>query len=145
MNSGLCEGNDTMMFVTMFIGMVNLQTGQLDFCNCGHNPPVLDGQFIEFKYKNCPLGMFDGAPFQSEQIADIRGKQLLIYTDGLNEAMNTEKEQFGNDRLQELMINDKDMTSCQVVDLLKEAVEKHRNGAVPNDDLTLLCLRIDKN
>lgn len=140
MNSGLCEGNDTMMFVTMFIGMVNLQTGQLHFCNCGHNPPVLDGQFIELRYKNCPLGMFDGAPFQSEHIADIRGKQLLIYTDGLNEAMDTEKEQFGNERLLELMTNAKDMTSCQVVDMLKEAVERHRKGAAPNDDLTLLCL-----
>ena len=144
MNSGLCEGNDTMMFVTMFIGVVHLDTGQLDYCNCGHNPPVLDGEFITFKYKNRPLGLMDGIPFQEESIADIRGKQLLVYTDGLNEAMNTEKEQFGNDRLLEAMANAKDMTSCQVVDMLKEAVEQHRAGADPNDDLTLLCLKIEK-
>ena len=87
MNSALCEGNDTMMFVTMFIGVVHLDTGQLDFCNCGHNPPVIDGEFITFKYKNRPLGLMDGIPFQGEILADIRGKQLLVYTDGLNEAM----------------------------------------------------------
>jgi sigma-B regulation protein RsbU (phosphoserine phosphatase) len=142
MNNALCEGNDTMMFVTMFIGMVDLQTGRLDYCNCGHNPPVLDGQFVELKYKNCPLGMFEGAPFQGECIPDIRGKQFLVYTDGLNEAMNPEKEQFGNDHLLALMATSTNMTSCQVIDMLKEAVEQHRNGAAPNDDLTLLCLSL---
>ena len=142
MNSGLCEGNDTMMFVTMFIGMVNLQTGQLDFCNCGHNPPVLDGRFIEFRHKNRPLGLFDDLPFQGETIDDIRGKQILIYTDGLNEAMNRQSEQFGNERLLEIMAVSQTLTSCQVIDKLRAAVEQHRDGADPNDDLTMMCLRL---
>ena len=142
MNSGLCEGNDTMMFVTMFIGMVNLQTGQLDFCNCGHNPPVLDGRFIEFRHKNRPLGLFDDLPFQGETIDDIRGKQILIYTDGLNEAMNRQSEQFGNERLLEMMKNTNCLTSQQVIDILRGAVEQHRDGADPNDDLTILCLHL---
>ena len=142
MNSGLCEGNDTMMFVTMFIGVVELQTGQLNYCNCGHNPPLIDGEFLTLKNKNRPLGLFDGIPFKGESIAEIRGKLLLVYTDGLNEAMNRKNEQLGNDRLLELMANCQTMTACQVVDMLKEAVEKHRDGAEPNDDLTLLCLRI---
>ena len=142
MNSGLCEGNDTMMFVTMFIGMVNLQTGQLDFCNCGHNPPVLDGSFIEIRHKNRPLGLFDDLPFQGETIDDIRGKQILIYTDGLNEAMNRQSEQFGNERLLEIMAVSQTLTSCQVIDKLRAAVEQHRDGADPNDDLTMMCLRL---
>ena len=142
MNSGLCEGNDTMMFVTMFIGLVHLDTGQLDFCNCGHNPPVLAGHFIEFKHKNRPLGLFDDLPFMGESIDDIRGKQLLIYTDGLNEAMNTAHEQFGDERIIELLSDNQTLTACQVVEKLKEAVERHRDGAEPNDDLTLLCLRL---
>ena len=145
MNSGLCEGNDTMMFVTMFIGRIDLQTGRLDFCSCGHNPPLVDGQFLTLKNKNRPLGLFDGIPFKDESIDDIRGKLLLVYTDGLNEAMNTKEEQLGNDRLVELMANCQTMTACQVVDMLKEAVEKHRDGADPNDDLTLLCLRINED
>ena len=144
MNSALCEGNDNMMFVTMFIGIVHLDTGQLDFCNCGHNPPVLDGQFIELNYKNRPLALFDEMPFQCESISDIRGKKLLVYTDGLNEAMNTVDEQFGDDRIIDIMAESKDLTACQIVEKLRVAVEKHRNGAEPNDDLTLLCLEIKK-
>lgn len=145
MNSGLCEGNDTMMFVTLFIGLVHLQTGQLEFCNCGHNAPLIDGQFLTCKYKNLPLGLFDDIPFKGESIDDIRGKQLLVYTDGLNEAMNREGELLGNERLLEIMAHSQTLTASQVVEMLKEAVEKHRDGAEPNDDLTLLCLRISKN
>ena len=142
MNSGLCEGNDTMMFVTMFIGLVHLDTGKLDFCNCGHNPPVFGNQFIEFKHKNRPLGLFDDLPFKGESIDDIRGKKLLVYTDGLNEAMNRECEQFGDKRIIELLSGNQTLTACQVVEKLKAAVEQHRNGAEPNDDLTMLCLEI---
>ena len=142
MNSGLCEGNDTMMFVTMFIGVIHLKTGQLQFCNCGHNPPVLDGQFIDLKHKNRPLGLFDELPFIGDRIDNIHGKQLLVYTDGLNEAMNTEHEQFGDDRIMEFIAESKELTACQVVEQLRAVVEQHRNGAAPNDDLTMLCLRI---
>ena len=142
MNSGLCEGNDTMMFVTMFIGVIHLSTGQLEFCNCGHNPPVLDGQFIQFKNKNRPLGLFDELPFKGESIDGIFGKQLLVYTDGLNEAMNPQHVQFGDDRILEIIADSLNLTACQVVEKLRAAVEQHRDGAAPNDDLTMLCLRI---
>ena len=145
MNSGLCEGNDTMMFVTMFLGVIHLDTGQLEFCNCGHNPPVLDDRFLEFKHKNRPLGLFDDLPFKGESIDDIRGKKLLIYTDGLNEAMNPAHDQFGDERIIDIMAKNKDKTACQVIEILKAAVEQHRNGAEPNDDLTMLCLKISPN
>ena len=142
MNAALCEGNDTMMFVTMFIGKADLKTGTMEFCNCGHNPPVLDGKFIQFAHTNRPLGMWDGDPFIGEKPISIRDKMLLIYTDGLNEAMNNEKEQFGNERLLELMADTGALTACQVVEMLKDAVEKHREGAAPNDDLTMLCIKL---
>ena len=145
MNSGLCEGNDTMMFVTMFIGVAHLDTGKLDFCNCGHNPPTLDGQFIKLKYKNRPLGLWEGDPFQGESIDDIRGLQLLVYTDGLNEAMDANEVQFGNDRLLEIVNGMKDYSSFELVDTLRVAVENHRINTTPSDDLTLLCLRISKD
>ena len=142
MNSGLCEGNDTMMFVTMFIGVIHLDSGLMEYCNCGHNPPMLGGEFIQLKHKNRPLGLFDDMPFQCENIPDIRGKQLLVYTDGLNEAMNPEHEQFGDERIIEILAQCKELTACQVVEKLREAIEQHRNGAEPNDDLTLLCMTI---
>jgi sigma-B regulation protein RsbU (phosphoserine phosphatase) len=141
-NNFLAKDNDRGMFVTMFIGMADLRTGHLEFCNCGHNPPILDGQFIKFEYDNQPLGLWEDDPFYGESIDDIRGKQLLIYTDGLNEAENQEKQMFGNKRLLELMADTSSLTSEGIIDMLKEAVEAHRDGATPNDDLTLLCLKI---
>ena len=142
MNNALAENNDRGMFVTMFIGMLHLDTGRLDFCNCGHNPPVLDGQFMEMQNTNTPLGLWEDDPFYGESIDDIRGKQMLIYTDGLNEAENTRQELLGNDRLLELMADAVSLNSYQVIDMLKKAVEEHRAGAEPNDDLTLMCIKL---
>ena len=144
MNNELAEDNERGMFVTMFIGLLHLDTGRLDYCNCGHNPPVLDGRFLEMKYENCPLGLWEDDPFEGETIDDIRGRQLLIYTDGLNEAENQEKELLGNARLLELMADTKSLTSREVIDKLKAAVEVHRAGADPNDDLTLMCIKYSK-
>ena len=143
MNNELVEGNDSNMFVTMFIGLLHLDTGRLDFCNCGHNPPVLDGQFLEMKYTNQMIGFWEGKPFYGETIDDIRGHQLLIYTDGLNEAENQQTELFGNERLLELMAATKSLDSRQVINMLVEAVEQHRAGANPNDDLTLMCIKFE--
>lgn len=142
MNNELSENNDRCMFVTMFIGLVNLSTGRLDFCNCGHNPPVMDGAFLQMAHKNKPLGLLGGMPYQGEYIDDIRGRQLLIYTDGLNEAENQAGELLGNDRLLELMGTTASLTAKEVIKMLTESVARFRDGAEPNDDLTLMCLRI---
>ena len=143
MNKALSENNDHGMFVTMFIGLLHLDTGCLDFCNCGHNPPILDGQFLKVAYDNQPLGLWEDDPFEGETIANIRGHQLLIYTDGLNEAENAANKLLGNKRLLELMSDTQSLNSHQVIDMLKSAVEEHRNGAEPNDDLTLMCITLN--
>ncbi len=91
------------------------------------------------------LGMMDGMVFQGESIDNIREWQFLAYTDGLNEAENPEYELFGNDRLIEIMDTLGSENSATVIRVLQEEVEKHRNGATPSDDLTLLCLRLTKN
>ena len=141
-NNILSKDNEQAMFVTMFIGKVDLCTGHLDYCNCGHNAPIIDGQFLDMKYRNQPLGLLEGVPFYGESIDYIKDRQILLYTDGLNEAENTDKVILGNDRLIELMQGAQNMDARQVVDMLIAAVEEHRAGADPNDDLTLLCLTI---
>ena len=143
-NHILSHDNEQNMFVTMFIGCADLRTGHLDYCNCGHNAPLLDGQFMKLQYTNCPIGIMEEMEFCGESIDDIRGHQMLIYTDGLNEAENPQKQLFGEERLQELMGDALSLDSERVIDMLKEAVERHRAGAVPNDDLTLLCLKLIK-
>ena len=142
MNNELSEGNDSFMFVTMFIGLLHLDTGCLDYCNCGHNAPFVDGQFLEMQHVNQIIGIEENATFLGETIDDFRGKQLLIYTDGLNEAENLQQELLGNDRLLQVMSTAGSLDSHQVIAKLKKVVEEHRAGADPNDDLTLMCLKL---
>lgn len=145
LNAELAEHNDDGMFVTMFIGMVHLPTGKLNFCNAGHNPPILgcgdESKFIRME-TNAPIGLWEGLQFTGESIESIRGKQLFVYTDGLNEAENTEQEQFGDEHLLDVFKRTSNMNALGIVETMKSEVKTHRNGADPNDDLTLFCLNI---
>lgn len=145
MNNELTEGNDSGMFVTMFIGLLNLSTGHLRFCNAGHNPPVLGtldgkgGDFLEVE-ANAPIGLFPGLDYEGEEMDTISGRELFIYTDGLNEAENTQQEQFGDERLLEILRSASFENSRQVVERMVQEVTRHRAGAEPNDDLTMMCI-----
>ena len=147
MNEALSgEENLTCMFVTLFIGLVDLNTGHLSFCNAGHNPPVIGGgehhgEFLQM-LPNFPIGVMPGLEFEGEEIGSIKGRPLFIYTDGLNEAENREFAQFGDDHLIDILRNTHFDTARQVVETLAAKVEEHRDGADPNDDLTMMCLRI---
>ena len=147
MNEALSgEENLTCMFVTLFIGLVDLNTGHLSFCNAGHNPPVIGGgehhgEFLQM-LPNFPIGVMPGLEFQGEEIDCIKDRPLFIYTDGLNEAENREHDQFGDDHLIDILRNTHFDTARQVVETLAAKVEEHRDGADPNDDLTMMCLRI---
>jgi sigma-B regulation protein RsbU (phosphoserine phosphatase) len=147
MNDAL-SGDDNVnnMFVTFWLGLVDLTTGHLDFCNAGHNPPVIGGGECQAEFlnmiPNVPIGLVPGLEYKGEQIENIKGRSLFIYTDGLNEAENLQQELFGDDRLLDLLRNNCSNSAQQVIETLKAEVEKHRNGAEPNDDLTMMCLRV---
>jgi sigma-B regulation protein RsbU (phosphoserine phosphatase) len=135
------------MFVTMFIGCLNLKTYHLDFCNCGHNPPVIGASGSKFDFlrmeSNFPLGVLPGAEFKGEEIESIHGQTLLLYSDGLNEADNQQLEQFGDNRLLDILRRTHFGTAREVIETLKKEVEAHRNGAEPNDDLSMFCLMVE--
>lgn len=142
MNDELGEDNEQGMFVTMFLGLIDLRTGHLNFCNAGHNPPVIgNDHFLEME-PNAPIGLWPGLEYIGEEIADIRNQPLFVYTDGLNEAENMEQEQFGDDHLMEVLKAHPFVSSKDTIEMLKEEVGKHRNGADPNDDLTMMCVMI---
>ena len=147
MNDALSgDDNESSMFVTLFLGLVDLQTGHLDFCNTGHNPPVIgigehSGEFLNM-LPNLPIGLFPDYNYQGEEIDTIMGRPLFIYTDGLNEAENREHAQFGENRLLDILRNMHFDTARQVIETLSNEVERHRNGAEPNDDLTMMCLKV---
>ena len=151
MNDALSgEDNESGMFVTFFLGLVDLKTGHLDFCNAGHNPPVLGSDkcctdetcnFLEM-VPNAPIGLFPGLEYEGEEVDNIKGCSLFIYTDGLNEAENRQQEQFGDDRLLDILRTSRSENAQQLVEMLAAEVEQHRDGAEPNDDLTMMCIRI---
>jgi len=143
MNAELSENNEQGMFVTMFFGLVNLKSGKMEFCNAGHNPPLLieTGEFLEME-PNAPIGLWPELEYIGESIENIKDKLLFFYTDGLNEAENKQQQQFGDEHLQEIVRKINFETAKQVVDILNMEVERHRNGADPNDDITMLCLKV---
>ena len=142
------EDNETSMFVTMFLGLIDLHTGHLDFCNAGHNPPVIltEGRadFIEM-IPNCPIGLWPGFEYEGEEIENITDRPLFVYTDGLNEAENRQQEQFTDERLLDILAHTTFESSQQTIEMLRAEVEKHRDGAEPNDDLTMLCVKVISN
>ena len=140
LNHALAEDNDHGMFVTMFIGLIDLQSGHMEFCNAGHNPPLLDGEYMKME-ANAPIGLWPEVQFAGEEVGDMHGNTLFVYTDGINEAENIHKEQFGDDRLQALLrrdLGDAQHTSESV----HRAVEEFVGGAEPSDDLTKMCIKV---
>lgn len=144
MNKALSEDNEQEMFVTMFIGLADLMTGHLDFCNAGHNPPVLAGEFMEMK-SNAPIGLWPELEFEGEVLESVLDRPLFIYTDGLNEAENEQQEQFGNERLLNILRSRTFENARQVIDAFKAEVSHHRQAAEPNDDLTMMCIRLTQS
>ena len=149
MNDALSgDDNENNMFVTFWLGLVDLTTGHLSFCNAGHNPPVIgcggdDVTFLKMQ-PNVPIGVLPGMDFEGEEMDTIKGRPFFIYTDGLNEAENKEKEEFSDARLIEILRNTSFSSSQQLIEKLRAEVEAHRNGAEPSDDLTMMCLYIQQ-
>lgn len=149
MNLELSENNETGMFVTMFICMFDMKLGRLEYCNAGHNPPVIgnaDGQlsFLDIEETNAPIGLWPGLEFKGEEIDFFRDRLILLYTDGLNEAENAQQEQFGDDRIIQILTSRPSGTAQGIVEALETEVARFRDGAEPNDDLTMLCLSLSK-
>ena len=140
LNHALAEDNDQGMFVTMFIGLINLKTGHMEFCNAGHNPPLLDGEFMKME-TNAPIGLWPELDYEGEEIANMRGKTLFVYTDGINEAENIYQEQFGDERLQALLKQDLG-DARQTSETIHKAVEEFVGEAEPSDDLTKMCIKM---
>jgi serine phosphatase RsbU (regulator of sigma subunit) len=140
LNRALTEDNDQGMFVTMFIGLIHLKTGRMDFCNAGHNPPLLNGEYMKME-SNAPIGLWQEVEFEGEEVDDMHGKTLFVYTDGINEAENIHQEQFGDERLRALL--QKDLGDArQTSETVHKAVEEFVGEAEPTDDLTKMCIKM---
>lgn len=145
-NKRLCEGNEADMFVTAWMGLLDLDTGLVRFANAGHNPPVLirDGQasFLEMD-SDLILAIMDDAEYSSQVLPLEPQDLLLLYTDGITEAINEAKELYGEKRLLESLggIVPEEDNICELVcRRVKDSVDAFSAGAPQADDITMLCL-----
>ncbi len=142
-NHAVCHGNESSMFVTFFIGVLDLPTGRLHYCNAGHDTPlIINGEAMPLEViSNIPLGV-DMDWFYEGQEAELKpGATLLLYTDGLTEAMNANHQQFGLQRVKDVINEHPDSTSQQLLDSLLNASSAFVDSAVQSDDLTMLAVK----
>ena len=144
-NDILCDESVGSMFVTVFYGIYDLQTGQITFTNAGHNPPYIlkaDGQVEVVKSPcNLVLGAVPDMPFSCDTLELEPGDTLFMYTDGVTEAENKNHDQFGESRLEEALAECMGADSKHIVDTVNTKVKEFINGAAQSDDITQLVIR----
>lgn len=150
-NNKLCEGNDAEMFVTAWMGVLDVSSGHLEFVNAGHNPPVLlrnNGSIEMLKTKaNFVLGMMDDMPYEKHEIELKQGDVIFLYTDGLTEAQNTDDELFGESRLLaslESIFHNTNASMAEVCQAVHSALKRFVGIAEQSDDITMLALKMEK-
>lgn len=146
-NNDLCENNDTFMFVTAFIGVVDLKNGVLVYVNAGHNPPLLKHENGTFDYldvkNNCILAIMPDAEFEKQTINIRKGDILFTYTDGITEAMNSEGNLFGISRLKETLNNQvrDDTELYRIIPMVEMKIAQYCDGQEQSDDITMLAFK----
>jgi sigma-B regulation protein RsbU (phosphoserine phosphatase) len=144
-NDELASSNDSLMFVTVFCGLLDVRTGELEYCDGGHNPPCIlpcKAPVMMLKKKTgLALGLMRGFRFQSERITLRPGDGLFLYTDGITEAMDTARRLYTEERLQSALTR---LAGAAVPDLVHEVmsdVQRFAAGAPQSDDIAVLALR----
>lgn len=146
-NNQLCQNNDAMMFVTVFMGMLDLKTGEFVYVNGGHNPPVIyhsaenKCDYLKVR-KNFVLGGMEDMNYIQEKTTLQRGDMIYLYTDGVTEALNNEKELYGEERLLNCLNSvDKNISVAEILKIVRADVNKHVDGAEQSDDITMLAVK----
>ena len=146
LNNALADSNETNMFVTLFIGVFDLQTGMLNYCNAGHNAPLLVGRDMGVLPcdPNLPLGVLADFKFQQQEASIDSQTTIFLYTDGLNEAEDTNHAQFGDMRIQQVakrLLTERQHDPLNIIYEMNEAVHRFVGGAEQSDDLTMLAIQ----
>lgn len=149
-NNALTDGNDTEMFVTLFVGVLDLQTGHLRYSNAGHNAPVLMADSVsEIPCdSNLPAGVMDNWDFSLQELDIRKDDVIFIYTDGLNEAEDACHQLFGEERMlkqlkQQLAVGQTEPQA--IIEEMGKAVHTFASGTEQSDDLTMLAIKYKKN
>lgn len=146
LNSELCRGNEANMFVTFLLGTLDLYSGVLTFSNAGHDKPFVLTDRIEIlpTKANLPLGVFPTTNFEEQTCVLTPGTTLLLYTDGLTEAKNVDRKQFGREGVKNVLSSymaNQDQSLKHLVNSLSQAAHHFAGQAPQSDDLTMLAIR----
>jgi len=132
-------------FVTLFYARLTVQTGDLTYVNAGHNPPLLfrsaTGEIVLLTRTGMAMGVLDDISYEQESVRLEPGDTLLFYTDGLTEAFNSDREEFGMERLKQVVREHQGGSAGGLVTALEAAVDGFTSGAPASDDITLLALK----
>ena len=146
-NAQLNQNNEELMFVTVFLAMLDLKTGKLIYVNAAHNPPLImhDGKY-EYLPKNekkvPPLGVRPKTHYEQKELQMAKGDVLFMYTDGVTEAENNEGELYSNERLEEFLNStNKDLQLEEILAEVRQSIKVHADGAKQSDDITMLAIR----
>ncbi len=146
LNLAMTDNNETIMFVTLFIGVLDLATGRLAYCNAGHNAPLLVGRDVSTMpcEPNLPVGIMADREFVLQQTVLAPGTTIFLFTDGLNEAENAVHGQFGDERVAAVaaaLAAEGNNRPAAVVGKMAEAVGSFVGDAEQSDDLTMLAIK----
>lgn len=144
-NADLCLDNENSMFVTFFLGLINLKTGMMTYCNAGHNYPYILRRSGSMECLDqthgTPLGLFQDRKYGIDTVSIQREDCLVLYTDGVTEAMDVENELFGDDRLMELLDNKAhNYKVSNVTRMILNEVSRFSGDAEQSDDITILVI-----
>ena len=141
-NNQLCEGNEADLFVTVWLGILELSTGKVTASNAGHEYPAIkrkDGKWELFKDKHSlALAAMEGMPFKEYEMQLNEGDKLFVYTDGVPEAIDKSEEQFGTDRMLEALNDAQNIGMKNILPFVRKRISNFVNGADQFDDITML-------
>jgi sigma-B regulation protein RsbU (phosphoserine phosphatase) len=146
LNEALSSNNDTGMFVTIFLGVLDLATGHLSYTNAGHNNPLImiNNEVSELACdSNIPIGVMSGWQFSSQDLQFNTGDSIFLFTDGLNEAEDINLSQFGMDRVQQIMKSTVNQPQT-LIETMNSSVKMFVGDAEQSDDLTMLDIKFTK-
>ncbi len=144
LNEEFCRTTETRQYGTLFYARLELDSGRLTYVNAGHFPPLLvdaDGRWRTLDAGGPPVGLLDGSRYESEEVTLAPGSTLLLYTDGVSEALNPDEEEFGVERLAEVLVARGETSANDLVAAVLERVHDFQGGRAANDDVTVIAVR----
>jgi sigma-B regulation protein RsbU (phosphoserine phosphatase) len=142
-NETSCQNNESNMFVTLFIGVLDLPTGRLRYCNAGHDKPILNGAPLPAK-ANLPVGVFDDVRYEMQEIQLPANALLFLYTDGLTEAKNLQHNQYGLARIENVLQAYAGATPQQLLETFDREVHLFMGDEEQSDDLTMMAIHYNR-